>query len=1137
MKKFLPLCFSLAGLLIVSTFLFPSSTYACTYPETCEDGVSVRTCTGSINDDGNCAYHPYVDTNCSACAAPAPAPTATTAPTANTRYTCGTHDNVPVLCNNSACTLGCTTQQDTGSDCRTDGCSGTPSCPSGYSGEVKCCRSGTCNGANAGWCYSDCWQPSDPPSCNNNGIWDNGEAGIDCGGGNCGTPCPRPSPPSGLTSSCPVPGTTADLSWNATANAARYQLRVDNTTAGGWIVEENCTPLGTGDICNNSKTGTAESFTSIPGNRYNWWLEACNSNGCSGSAGGPIFTCPNPPPAPVVFNSYSCIYPLDSGLNVYIRWTNNNLPVTYVDISTDSNFSSWYNKYITDSNSEVEVGVGADSVTFTDATGFFGASGVSGALTYNPDTTYYVRLYNGSYSPTRDFKVDTACVTLSGRAIDGATNAGLSGVDITPTEFRDVCYLDKQTTDADGYFFYDYIPVGKQFCLRASEGVAGYRGPNTRYECQTAGREERIQTPGACNVSQDMSADDGYDFTYCPIAQSCPTTCRTAATTVPDGFCGTTTCPTNCTTSCSGNTCTAPAAPTVSSLSCVSSTAYTASISWTDTDKITWVDISSGATDAVRNENYSHKDVSAVTTTKAPTNFNVYLPTPATTTPFGTFAPGTTTYYARVSNNSATNKNSTWTAFSKSSCPTSYSFSGTVYLHDTSHPYTGDFTGFAPVDPGGTFTFDNTTGSYTVTDVPLDPLHDDYQYTTYRFRVPSNFTVRDGGYYWGMGCDKQSDSTTPPCTNNVIYYNIFYGDDDPNKLSPANPSLSGVNIIIDPKWYSISGTMYVVAGDINTPYTGGYAVSSNDGGTASSGNNNGQYSVTELPLDLSDPTISYYQFGFDVPDGYRVTGSDLKSWSCGGSWGQGVSCPGPFLYGSVFQSTLQGTPETTGINIYLQPIPAPTITSSLSCISGSHSGNEISFSWTNPTLNIQARYMDISTDSSFATYYHKNITDTITTNGTGFEGFQDVLGTLTYTPDTTYYVRLWNGYNRSQSISFTTPSFCPLTASCSPMPNSIIYTRGSTTWTPFPAGGTGSYTYQWSFTGCSAEENCVSTTASTPYKIYYTAGTKEASVIVESGVQSITANCTLTVNNVTRPWIQVTGDVHSNTGIKAPGGP
>lgn len=75
-----------------------------------------------------------------------------------------------------------------------------------------------------------------------------------------------------------------------------------------------------------------------------------------------------------------------------------------------------------------------------------------------------------------------------------------------------------------------------------------------------------------------------------------------------------------------------------------------------------------------------------------------------------------------------------------------------------------------------------------------------------------------------------------------------------------------------------------------------------------------------------------------------------------------------------------------------------------------------------------------------------------------------------------------------------------LSASCSPSVTSVIQ-GGSQTWTAYPSGGTGSYTYSWnSNTGLSGTSAAVTET-------YQNTGTETASVTVTSGTQTETVYC------------------------------
>ena len=83
-----------------------------------------------------------------------------------------------------------------------------------------------------------------------------------------------------------------------------------------------------------------------------------------------------------------------------------------------------------------------------------------------------------------------------------------------------------------------------------------------------------------------------------------------------------------------------------------------------------------------------------------------------------------------------------------------------------------------------------------------------------------------------------------------------------------------------------------------------------------------------------------------------------------------------------------------------------------------------------------------------------------------------------------------------------------LTGSCSASPLSVNV-GGRVYWTATASGGTGAYTYHW--TGTDGLVNYSQSTS----KLYSTAGTKNATVVITSGTESINANCSANVNNNT----------------------
>lgn len=205
----------------------------------------------------------------------------------------------------------------------------------------------------------------------------------------------RINPPSGLTASCPSPGTTASLDWADSAAATFYLLRVDDTINAWNGACDGINDLP-GDIC-EILTTSSRVFSSTPSHTYIWWVHSSNAAGNSGSTFGPSFTCalPPPPPAPTVTVLDSCINPGHDGSRISISWSNPG--VTFVDIDTDPIFATpFFNKGV--------------SASPTNGTGFNSWPTPGTILTYNPSTTYHVRTFNGTQnSLTASFTTPAAC--------------------------------------------------------------------------------------------------------------------------------------------------------------------------------------------------------------------------------------------------------------------------------------------------------------------------------------------------------------------------------------------------------------------------------------------------------------------------------------------------------------------------------------------------------------------------------------------------------------------------------------------------------------------------------------------------------------------------------------------------------
>ena len=119
----------------------------------------------------------------------------------------------------------------------------------------------------------------------------------------------KPLPPINLIASCPIPGITANLSWNSNISNPIYAIRINNYV-NGWKCSDYpndqncCTNPYQGDYCFNS-VSPFFSFSSQQNSSYNWWIHVINNGIYSDPAVGQSFTCyinipthtPPPPPA------------------------------------------------------------------------------------------------------------------------------------------------------------------------------------------------------------------------------------------------------------------------------------------------------------------------------------------------------------------------------------------------------------------------------------------------------------------------------------------------------------------------------------------------------------------------------------------------------------------------------------------------------------------------------------------------------------------------------------------------------------------------------------------------------------------------------------------------------------------------
>lgn len=95
----------------------------------------------------------------------------------------------------------------------------------------------------------------------------------------------------------------------------------------------------------------------------------------------------------------------DTGADITISWTNQSYPVTVVDVSTTSGFSSFNNKLVTGTSTS--------------------GSGFNGGFTWQSSTTYYIRTWDGhDHSPTLTMSGITTCTSAPASVKLGSLTIG-----------------------------------------------------------------------------------------------------------------------------------------------------------------------------------------------------------------------------------------------------------------------------------------------------------------------------------------------------------------------------------------------------------------------------------------------------------------------------------------------------------------------------------------------------------------------------------------------------------------------------------------------------------------------------------------------------------------------------------------
>lgn len=248
---------------------------------------------------------------------------------------------------------------------------------------------------------------------------------------------------------------------------------------------------------------------------------------------------------------------------------------------------------------------------------------------------------------------------------------------------------------------------------------------------------------------------------------------------------------------------------------------------------------------------------------------------------------------------------------------------------------------------------------------------------------------------------------------------------------------------------------------------------------------------------------------------YRCSGSSCIRDDAGGTYTSSNcdnACTSPARYkcsgSSCVRDDAGGTFTSSNCNNTCTPPPPPTISTTLSCLpANGYNKNGFNISWGNPGISV----VDISgpfdpstytcSDSSFGSWFWKAVSGTSTTAP---DGFSNGSTSLTFDANKRYCVRLFNGSTHSAAATITTPALCPACpeglgacGDAGPNPSSIGTCNG--TWIN---AGNPNYNTWCDYKTNSSRGICYSCNAA-----------------------------------IVTPWIQVTGNVHSNTGIDAPEGP
>ena len=196
----------------------------------------------------------------------------------------------------------------------------------------------------------------------------------------------------------------------------------------------------------------------------------------------------------------------------------------------------------------------------------------------------------------------------------------------------------------------------------------------------------------------------------------------------------------------------------------------------------------------------------------------------------------------------------------------------------------------------------------------------------------------------------------------------------------------------------------------------------------------------------------------------------------------------------------------------------------VSCYSSPTSGNiGDTITWRTSAYGGTGNYNITWTGSDGLYGYGTSVFKTYDTSGTQYASVTVISGNQTITKNCDNTVLIgnynynYNNYNYNTSYNYNTPIYVSCYAN-----TTYTQTGSSVYWTANASGGNGYYTYNWSGT------DYLSGTGSGLSTVYYSSGTKTATVTVYSGGQSITQSCynsiSVNVNNYNNTYVNNTGN-------------